>query len=561
MLSKQVIIALVILIAAICANDIGANQHIKVQQNFRKLGHLATGLSYGHIHATIKFNKLKHAVHSVLHVLKLRHDQSTSEVEKQFINTLQPQLQIAQDSLDDLHDLFFGDNDARSKRQLFLGLAFALGIFNTGMSIYNTAEIAQLHSQITGLKTDMLEGFRHVTHVLEEDQHVLHQIVNNVNVIKESCRYALDQINNQQDQIRTIQNMIEIGAFVSNLNAELAAWARGLESLSHGTLHPTLVNKSAMKKAFESLQEKGMHIGLKTLHKSWMSVYKNKISYFSTKNEDIIVMVHIPLVEQDPLELLEYLPIPIKLENMFLMIEGSKNIFATDLQGQQGLEMSSTDLLRCQTEDLHHGKLFICPDTNLLQNQVRKTCLGSIYFGHQNEVVKKCNHFVNLHGDQTEFMKQISEDTVILFSKEDLTVRQVCSGVISTIANLTGLTSLTVTSGCKLVTEEFTFRSPVIIDQQKDFIKKTMKIPSFKLFNGTSAEEIEFQLKKLESIQKPDRIHLDTLKKWIREEKRSNFHQTAGYAVSTITLIIGLIMISAMVFLFLRYKRNRPTQN
>ncbi len=422
MFSKTVILCITILIAVITANEDGQN-HVEIKQNFCKIGSLATGLSYAHIHATVKFSKLKYAVHSVVKVLKLRHDESTSAVEKGYIETIQPQLQIAQDNLDDLHDLFFGENDVRSKRQIFLGIAMALGIFNTGLSIYNSAEIVMIHSQINGLRTDMIEGFKHVAHILEEEQHVLHQIVHNVNILKESCRYALDQIRNEQQEIRTLQNIVTLGAQVGSLNAELAAWGRGLESLSHGKMHPMLINKTAMKKAFDSVQIQAAQVRLQTLHTDWKSIYKTKLLYFSTKKEEIVVILHIPLVERSPLELFEYLLVPFKMDKMFVTIQGDKNILATDLVGQQGLEMSRTDLMRCQTEDLHHGKLFICPDTNLSQNQIRRSCLGGIFFGYQKEVLQKCQHFASLFEQQVEFIQQVSDETVVLFSREDLTVR------------------------------------------------------------------------------------------------------------------------------------------
>jgi len=207
MLSKKLVLLFAIVIAVISANNLGANDHLEIRQNFRKIGDLASGLSYAHVHATVKFNRLKSAVHNVLHVIKLRKEKTDSEVEKGYIDTIQPQLEIAKETLENLQDLFFGKNDVRSKRQIFLGLALALGIFNTGMSIYTSTEILKLHSQLTGLQNDMIDGFQHVAHVLDEEQHVLHQIVKNVNLIKESCRYALDQIQNDQQETRSLQNI------------------------------------------------------------------------------------------------------------------------------------------------------------------------------------------------------------------------------------------------------------------------------------------------------------------------------------------------------------------
>jgi len=496
MLSRKLVLSFAIVIAVISAND-----HLEIRQNFRKVGSLASGLSYAHVHTTVKFNRLKSAVNNVLHVIKMRREKTESEVERGYIDTIQPQLEIAKETLENLQDLFFGQTDVRSKRQLFLGLAMALGIFNTGMSIYTTTEILKLHSQLTGMQNDMIDGFQHVAHVLDEEQHVLHQIVKNVNIIKESCRYALDQIQNEQQEIRSLQNVIGLGALISNLNAELAAWGRGLESLSHGQLHPTLVNKMAMKRAFEDVQLKAARIGLQTLHTDWTSIYRSKLSYFSTKKDEIVIIVHIPLVEQSPLEIYEYLPVPISLEGgMFLTIEGNRDLLATDLLGQYGLEMVKTDLLRCQSEETHHGKLFICPDNNLMQNHIRRSCLGSLFFGHHQEVIQKCHHYVHSYELQTEFVRQISDDTIILFSKEDLTVRQTCKQQTKTLVNITGLTSLTVEPGCKVTTELYTFTSPIVINMESDFVRKTMKIPLVHFTDGYETPELTSRLQELSKI-------------------------------------------------------------
>ena len=554
MLSKTVILSIAIVIAVISANKDGAQTHIEIKQNFRKIGNLATGLSYAHIHATVKFNRLKSAVNNVLHVIKMRREKTDSEVEKGYIDTIQPQLEIAKETLENLQDLFFGQSDVRSKRQLFLGLAMALGIFNTGMSIYTTTEIIKLHSQITGMQNDMIDGFQHVAHVLDEEQHVLHQMVKNVNIIKESCRYALDQIQNEQQEIRSLQNIIGLGALISNLNAELAAWGRGLESLSHGQLHPTLVNKLAMRRAFEDIKLQAVKVGLQTLHNDWTSIYRAKLSYFATKKDEIVVIVHIPLVEQAPLEIYEYIPVPFSLDGMFVTIEGNRDLLATDLQGQYGLEMSKTDILRCQTEDIHHGKLFICPDSNLKQNQIRRSCLGSLFFGHK-EVVQNCHHFVHLYEQQSEFMKQISDDAVVLFSKEDLTVRQTCDKKTETL-NVSGLTSLIVKPRCKITTELYTFTSPAVINVETDFIAKTMKIPRVHFTDGLETQELVGKLKELAKIKNPDNIHLNELKNWIQEEKTQVALQSIGHGTSAAAILCCIAVIVVFSLLVWRYRKT-----
>jgi len=473
-----------------------------------------------------------------------------------YIKLIRPQIAAAAEQLGDLRDLFFGENDQRQKRQLFIGLALALGVLNSGMSIYNTHEITKLHSELSGIKEDVVHGFKHVYHVLQEEDHAVFQITQNVNALKEVCRDTLDQVGNNVNEIIDLQNIISIGAMVNNVNAEIGSWGRALEFLTHGKLHPALVNKSALKKGFQSAQEQARKFGLKTLHQEFSSIYRSPISYIATKNEEIVVIIHIPLVEREPLELFEYLPTPVKVGNLFLTIEGQYTILATDLQGQNGVEMSATDLLRCQSEDVHYGKLFVCPNANLLHNNIRRSCLGAIFFGHQEEVLKKCLHFPYLREQQAEFVKQVSETTITLFTEENLTIRQTCFKTTKVLQNITGLTTITVPRGCKLTTEEHTFISPIIIDETTDFVKNVMKIPTAKLFNNTSQEKIEAQLKKLDSIKTPDRVHLEKLKRWIDEEETKISNQYIGYASSMAAFFGCITMMILFTVLYCRYRKN-----
>ena len=262
-------------------------------------------------------------------------------------------------------------------------------------------------------------------------------------------------------------------------------------------------------------------------------------------------------MEQDPLHLFEYLAIPTRIDDIFITIEGKKTILASDLQGQRGLELSEVDLLRCQTEDMNSGKLFICPNTNLVQNQIRKTCLGALFYGHQKEVMEKCLYFPHTLEDREEFAKQISLDKIVYFTKENITVIEVCPNRIRTLANITGLTTITVPSGCKIVTENYTFKAPVLIDQESDFVHRMIRIPRLSLLPEGQTEDIKNHLAELKKIKSPDRIHLSELNSWISKMKKKDIHQTTGYAINLITLVIGLTVICALVFLFIRYRKSK----
>ena len=534
-----------------------SNEEIHFDQNFRQIGTITTGLSYGHIHGKIDFRKLKIAHRSILHYVAERHRMTESKEERDFIDTLSPQLQAATRTLQDVENLFFKKSTAREKRQLFLGIAMALGVVNTGMSIYNTAQIKKLYSELSEQKSDMITGFRHVAHALEEEDHAIHQITLNIEILKTTCKYVLEKIDNEISQINSLTNIIKLMTLVNNLNAELFAWGRGLDFLSNGKLHPTLINPDKLKKSFEETTEKARKYGLRPLHKEVSNLYKNPVSYLATEDETIIIFVHVPLVEQDPLNLFEYIPIPKQIGNIFVTIESKKTIIASDLQGQIGMELTEADLMRCQTEDTHNGKMFICPNTNLLQNQIRRTCLGSLFFGHTKEAMEKCLYFPHKLGNGEEFAKQISLDKIVFFAKENITIIETCPDSIRTLPNITGLTTIKVPAGCKIITENYTFKSPVVIDTESEFIRRTIRIPRIPLLSEGRAEDIEKHLEELKKIKMPEKIHLAEFKNWIQQQEEKNIRQNVGYLISLVTLVVGLTVICALVFLFLKFKRDR----
>lgn len=540
---------------------VNGNEEINFDQSFRQIGTITTGLSYGHIHGKIDFRKLKIAYKSIIHYVEERKRKTKSTEEQDFIETLSPQLRVATRTLQNIEDLFFKKSTVRHRRQLFLGIAMALGVVNTGMSIYNTAQIKKLYSALSEQKMDMIDGFKQVAHALEEEDHVVHQITLNVEILKNTCKYMLERVDNEIVEINSLKNTIKLMTLVNNLNAELLAWGRGLDSLSNGRLHPALINSDKLKKGLQETVEKARRYGLKPVHQEVSYLYKNPVSYLATEEEEIIIFVHVPLVEQDPLNLFEYIPIPTQIGNIFVTIESKKTIIALDLQGQFGMELSEMDLMRCQTEDIHNGKMFICPNTNLVQNQIRRTCLGSLFFGHTKAAMEKCLYFPHKLENREEFAKQISLDKIVFFAKENITIIETCPDSIRTLPNITGLTTIKVPAGCKIITENYTFKSPMVIDTESEFIRRSIRIPRIPLLSEDRAEEVEKHLDALKKIKMPERIHLAEFENWIRKKESENIHQNVGYLINVITLIIGLSVICALVYLFLRYRKSRMQNN
>jgi hypothetical protein len=296
---------------------------------------------------------------------------------------------------------------------------------------------------------------------------------------------------------------------------------------------------------------------MRPLHQELSSLYKCPVSYISTTDHIIKMFVHIPLTEHEPLSLFEHLPIPQMVDNILLTVEGTRNILATDIEGRRGLEMSEFDLLRCQSEDVHNGKLYICPNTNLIQNNIRNSCLGSMFFGNKKKMMEKCQIFPFL--SEQEFVQQVSENTVSICPQEDITVRQSCQGKITILPNITGLTTVTVPAGCKLVSEKYTFISPKIIDINSEFVKNIVKIPRIDFFPDGNTEEIGEQLKVLQTLKSDHRVELSTLNEWIQNRKTEQQNRQLGYGFGSTAIIATVVVVGILIYLFVRYRRGQKS--
>lgn len=528
-----------------------ALQHdIEMSPSFRRLGLLATGLSYGHLHGTIDLRQLHQAHRSVLHVIEERLRTASSKEEINLIGTLKPQLLSGTRILDDLEEMFFGGPHTRHKRQLFIGLAMALGIVSSGTSIYNTVEISKLHSDITSLR----QGLHHVAHVMTAEAHAINRLNDNLHKVKESCTFILERLQNQQNEINALTEVIGLLTLIQNFNTELSAWGRGMESLAEGHLHPSLVDKQKLHQAISAIEEQARKSGRRLLHENKSQIYRAPTSFLATEDEKIIFITHVPLVEQQPLEMFELLPSMKRIHNIVMEVSAEKQILATDSRGQTGIEMTQLDLLRCQREDRHNGRFFICPDANVFRNEIRKTCLGGMFFSHQNEIEERCLHTIRL--EDKEDLVQIEKDEILLFSQENTTLIEKCSNGTHYHQVAAGITRKKTRFGCELTTKEFTFKSPKDIDEDKNFIVRRFQAQKFLFVNNQTANSIHKAITALKALNNPDKIRVEQIQAWIEQDSATTRNWGINLSISSIVGFIGILLIAFIIIMYIKFRKN-----
>jgi hypothetical protein len=180
-----------------------------------------------------------------------------------------------------------------------------------------------------------------------------------------------------------------------------------------------------------------------------------------------------------------------------------------------------------------------------------------MFFGNKKKMMEKCRIFPFL--SEQEFVQQVSENTVSICPQEDITVRQSCQGKITILPNITGLTTVTVPAGCKLVSEKYTFISPKIIDINSEFVKNIMKIPRIDFFPDGNTEEIGEQLKVLQTLKSDHRVELSTLNEWIQNRKTEQQNRQLGYGFGSTAIIATVVVVGILIYLFVRYRRGQKS--
>ena len=526
---------------------------ITFDATFRKIGSVASGLSYGHLHGTIDFKHLQRTFGTLLRTVDERISGNLpSGTERELFEALRPQLDAAMRTLDDLDVQFFGDHHRR-KRQLFLGIAMALGLVSVGTSIYTASEIHQLHGELMDLRTTV----KHVAHLVDDEAHAINEIVSNMKTTATACKLLLTRVEADENHLTMVTNVLKLQTMIGNVNADLAGWGRGLEALLNGRLHPALVERKKIRNLTEAIEKEAKRAGRQTLHNGADMLFKAPVSFMATANGQINFFAHIALITDQPMSVYEYIPVPVRVNDLYMQVSTEK-ILALDQRGQTGQEITRNDLQKCHTEDRHEGMLFICPEASIFNNEIKKTCLGSLFYGSKL-LEDKCQHTItNVADDQ---MWQVAKTEIVIISAKNQTLTERCMKNVSYHQIPAGIHQRKVKPGCELSTEKFTFRAATAIDIEDDFIRRPIETEKFDFIEKTDQKEIREALQQLSTLKKVPAIDTDELQAWIQDIDGKSKSTYTSWALSTMGVVAGTSATIAIVYLYVKYIKSKNSRN
>jgi hypothetical protein len=530
------------------------DKQVKIDTAFRKLGLYASQLSFAHIHTHIDLRKMI-SEHQEL-TLYLEENEKAENYGRlhHIVQMLRKQLDISSTTLQRLHLAFFGKESHRDKRQALAALSMGFGIFGLGTSIYNTVEIGKLQGEMA--KTQQEVSL--IIEKMDAENEAVNKLSTSVMTLKQTCQKV---IKISKDNRIHVDHLFTLSLMVNEHNTKLLEVARGLESLLHGRLDPSLVNTLSLEEIMKSLNEKAAEQGLKLLHREISMVFKSPITYVALENGLIDIIVHIPLVKQDPIELYEYIPIPIKIGNLIMTVESQKEVLAMDKNGNLGLELSKVDLIQCQIENTHDGKVYLCPNSNLVRNNVRSTCLGSLMSGRMETIRDRCHHLVEQSNLSEEFAKQISQDTIIMYIQENDTAQLVCRNGSRSAKLSMGLHRIVVSPGCQMISESFVFAPQVEVDISSSFMEQRINFVREELLGQVENQELDRAYEELSKIEPIKRVDLRKLKDWIQRSDSARNHSVVTYGLLVSSVLISVAIVGYLVYLYCKIKAKRNSES
>ena len=548
-LFKMKVLSLVLL-AIIFVVVAKKDDNIEMSTSFHKLGYYASQLNFAHINSSFDLQRLISEHEKITAYLEDKEQAENYGRLSHIFQMLRKQLEISSTTLQRLQVAFFGKETHRDKRQAMAALSMGFGIFGLGTSIYNTMEIGKLRREME--KTQ--EEVSMIMEKIDVENEAVNKLSASVMKLKQTCQKVIEvwkTFKVQMDHLFTLTLM------VNEHNTKILEVARGLESLLHGNLDPSLVNTLSLEKTLKNLNGKANEQGLKLLHREIAMIFKSPITYVALENGSVEIIVHIPLVKQDPIELYEYTPIPITIGNLIVTVESQKNILAVDKNGNIGLELTRNDLIQCQVENTHDGKVYLCPNSNLVRNNVRNTCLGSLMSGRMESIRDRCHHLVEQSNVNGEFAKQINHDTIVMYIRENDSAQLVCRNGSRSAKLSSGLHTIVVNPGCQMISESFIFEPQVEVDISSTFVDQHINFAREELLDQMEDHELDWAYKELSKIEPIKAMDLRQLKDLIYRSKSAQNHSVVMYGLLVLSVMISVAIVGYLVYLYCKMKAKK----
>jgi len=382
---------------------------------FKNIGKYAATSTYIHVRIPFNFTTVfntKQAIAGVYDQLLAQHDEPFKSITKSVTDV---SLSIIEGSLEEFRDIIKAlpqkteiSTPGRPKRFIAIGISIAA----MAMSTFNTVRITQLNEEISTLKekTDLILD---VVHLHEKHLHHIEE--------------KLEQTN------KLLADLLEANVwFTSKVTDaiekkfESVIWHHEnvVKSAQHHRLAPGALPHDVLDGIIEHVTAVAKKKNLVPFVTFASDLFQIEVShlYNPAKNEFTLIL-HVPMVaNSNLLNLYEFLPLPIHF-NFAANISITPDVGQTNLlaigHSQSFQAISSTDLHAC----LHLGDTFFCKGRKVMETDLKRSCLGSLYMANSQSIQTHCRFKI---AEAREKIFELSENTWAVYSIGTISTNQVC---------------------------------------------------------------------------------------------------------------------------------------
>ena len=145
---------------------------------------------------------------------------------------------------------------------------------------------------------------------------------------------------------------------------------------------------------------------------------------YSPATTEFTLILHVAMVaNSNLLNLYKFLPLPIHLDfaaNMSITPDIRQTNLLVIGHSQSFQAISSTDLHTC----LHLGGTFFCTGRKVMETNLKRSCLGTLYMANSNSIQNHCRFKI---AEAREKIYKLSENTWAVYSIGTISTKKVCT--------------------------------------------------------------------------------------------------------------------------------------
>ena len=244
-------------------------------------------------------------------------------------------------------------------------MSLAQGVFGTFMGLYTQRQIRKLQQDILNTRVEQ----DRLVEVVNQQQGEIDEINQKVN----NLSLALEVHTKVNGPLAVAQ----LNAISMQVQRAFETVVHAVQQAHHRRLAIDFLSSDQLKDLFQTVQEIAIARNYVLLVDAPSDLFQVEASYVCDEG-NVIIVLHVPMVPQNSLlRLFRLRPFPIPFsKTMALLPDTSSSLLALS----QGSTRLMTTIEHSDLMDCHRiGSVFICERHSVLFNQIKATCLGSLF--------------------------------------------------------------------------------------------------------------------------------------------------------------------------------------